>query len=489
LCVNGTMSSNRVIFDLLLCTSFKAKISNSGVHVRDEIVSAPVGGVLYKLTLPMVIGIVAVFFFNLVDTFFISLLGTQSLAAVSFTMPIAMIVMNLAIGLGIASSALIARASGSRDHTLAQHYVAATLLLTFAIAALMLIFGVVFNDELFLLLGADEELLPLIWQYMQFWWPGVVVMMLMIVINSCMRAVGNTKLPSLMMLGSAILNAILDPILIFGIGPIEAMGVAGAALASTLCWLIVVIVMVYSLAKINLLHWGALTLSALVSTWKRLMSLGIPAIITNVLVPVASAFLLIMIAPMGEQSVAAFGVGARIEPFAIVVILALTSTIPVFVGQNFAAGQHARIWKALSIAVRFILVWQIFVGLALWVISPFLATIFSDDRVVIDQVVNYLMIMPIGYAGMGIVLCANSALNALQKTSISMLLNLVRLTAFYVPLAWLGGYYYGFEGLLMGASVGNLIAGFIVWGLIRRAQTKEAFGVRNHSIELDSTSS
>tara|TARA_B110000196_G_scaffold40792_1_gene31186 strand:- start:378 stop:1742 length:1365 start_codon:yes stop_codon:yes gene_type:complete len=453
--------------------------------VRKEIVSGPVGRVLYKLTLPMVIGIIAVFFFNLVDTFFIALLGTQSLAAVSFTMPIAMIVMNLAIGLGIASSALIARATGARNHLLAQQYVAASLLLTLVLAIVMLIFGLLFNDDVFILLGAGEELLPLIWQYMQFWWPGVVVMMLMIVINSNMRAVGNTKLPSMMMLGSAVLNAILDPILIFGIGPIEGMGVAGAALASTLCWLAVVLVMIYSLAKIDLLHWGELTFKALLNIWQRLMSLGIPAIITNVLVPVASGFLLVMIAPMGEQTVAAFGVGARIEPFAIVAILALTSTIPVFVGQNFAAGQHDRIWQALSIAVRFILLWQIVVWLILWAVSPFLATIFSQDQVVIDQIVNYLMIMPVGYAGMGIVLCANSALNALQKTSISMLLNLVRLSIFYVPLAWLGGHFYGFEGLLFGASLGNLIAGFLVWGMIKNAQEKQAFGVKNYSTPLE----
>lgn len=454
--------------------------------MRAAIVSGPVGEVLYKLTLPMVIGIVAVFFFNLVDTFFISLLGTQSLAAVSFTMPIAMVVMNLAIGLGIASSALIARATGEKNNTLAQHYVIAALLLTLALAGAMLIAGLMFNDQLFGLLGANEALLPLIWQYMQFFWPGTVVMMLMIVINSSMRAVGNTKLPSMMMLGSAVLNAILDPILIFGVGPIEGMGVAGAALASTLCWLIVVLVMLYSLAKIDLLYWGTLTLNGLFSIWQRLIALGIPAIITNVLVPVASAFLLVMIAPMGEQAVAAFGVGARIEPFVIVVILALTSTLPVFVGQNFSAGQHERIWQALSIAVRFILVWQVFVWLALWAVSPYLATIFSQDPIVLDKIVSYLMIMPVGYAGMGIVLCANSALNALQKTSISMLLNLVRLSIFYVPLAWVGGHFYGFEGLLLGASAGNLMAGFIVWGLIKKAQDRQMFGVNNVSTPLQS---
>jgi len=452
--------------------------------VRDEIVSAPVSGVLYKLTMPMVIGIIAVFFFNLVDMFFIGLLGTTSLAAVSFTMPIAMLVMNLAIGLGIASSALIARAIGANEQKRAQHYVVASLLLTTIIASIMLVLGLSFNDKLFLLLGAEPTLLPVIWQFMQFWWPGAWMMMFMIVINSSMRAVGNTKLPSMMMLGSAVLNAILDPILIFGVGPIEGMGIAGAALASTICWAIVVVVMVYSLAKIDLLHWAQLTLKELISIWQRLTVIGIPAIVTNVLVPIASGILLAMIAPMGEQAVAAFGVGARIEPFAIVVILALTSTIPVFVGQNFAAGQHERIWQALSISVKFILIWQLAVWLLLWLVSPLIAMIFSQDPVVIEKVGHYLMLMPIGYAGMGIVLCANAALNALQHTGVSMLLNLLRLSAFYVPLAWIGGQYYGFEGLLLGASIGNLVAGLIVWGLIRKAQAKEAFGVHNYSTEL-----
>jgi putative MATE family efflux protein len=348
----------------------------------------------------------------------------------------------------------------------------------------MLVLGWNYNDDLFVLLGAEAELLPEIWQYMQFYWPGAWMMMLMIVINSSMRAVGNTKLPSMMMLGSAVLNAILDPIFIFGLGPIEGMGIAGAALASTVCWTIVVVVMIYSLAKIDLLHWAQLTLKEILNIWQRLMLVGIPAMITNVLVPVASGILLAMIAPMGEQAVAAFGVGARIEPFALVVVLALTSTLPVFVGQNFAAGQHERIWQALSVAIRFILVWQLAVWLALWLISPLLAMIFSQDPVVIEKVGHYLMLMPIGYAGMGIVLCANAALNALQRTGVSMMLNLVRLTTLYVPLAWLGGHYYGFEGLLFGASMGNLLAGILVWGLIRRAQAKEAFGVRSYSTEL-----
>ena len=450
--------------------------------MREEIITAPVNQVLYKLTLPMVVGIVAVFFLKLVDTYLFGLLGTQSLAAVSFTMPIAMIVMNLAIGLGIACSALIARSVGGGDHTQAQHFVMATLLLAVLIATVILIAGWHFNDQLFLLLGAQPDILPEIWLYMKFWWPGAWMMTLMIIINSCMRAVGNTKLPSMMMLGSAVLNAILDPILIFGLGPIPEMGISGAALASTICWGIVVVVMLISLAKIDLLRWSGMALDELLSTWKRLVVLGVPAVITNVLVPVASGFLLAMVAPMGETAVAAFGVGARIEPFAIVVLLALTSTIPTFVGQNFAADRHQRVWDALSISVKFIVIWQLVIWLLVMMMSPYLAMIFSQDEAVKAGIVEFLTWMPIGYAGMGIVLCANAALNALQRTGVSMMVNLVRLALFYVPFAWLGAELYGYTGLLAGAAAGNVLAGIIIWWQIGRARQAERFGVKNPAL-------
>ena len=452
--------------------------------MRDEILNAPVGQVLYKLTLPMVIGIVAVFFFNLVDTYFIGLLGTQSLAAVSFTMPVAMIVMNLAIGLGIAASALVATSIGGNDQRQAQHYVVATLLLAVFIATVILCLGWYFNDQIFLLLGASETILPEIWAYMKYWWPGGWMMVLMIVMNSCMRAVGNTKLPSMMMLISAILNAILDPILIFGLGPVPEMGISGAALATTLCWSIVVVIMLLSLAKIDLLHWAELTLNELTRIWQRLVVVGIPAVITNVLVPVASGFLLALVAPMGEEAVAAFGVGARIEPFAIVVVLALTSTIPTFVGQNFAADSHERIWAALNTAVKFIVLWQLVIWLLVMFASPWLALIFTSEESVKQGIVEYLTWMPVGYAGMGIVLCANAALNALQRTGVSMMVNLVRLVCFYIPFAWLGSMFYGYTGLLAGAAVGNVLAGILVWWQIGRAQKSESFGVKNPPINV-----
>ena len=447
--------------------------------MRGEILSAPVGNVLYKLTLPMVFGIMAVLFFQLVDTYFISLLGTGSLAALSFTMPVSLGVMNLSIGLGIACSALVARAVGGDDHRSAQHYIMSTLCLSVLLAAGLMIAGYVWNDELFLLLGATPEQLPAIREYMNYWWPGGAIMVLMMVINSAMRAVGNTKLPSMMMLWSAVLNAVLDPLLIFGIGPFPEMGLAGAALATTICWGIVMVVMLHALAGIDLLKWAGLGLSHMLQVWRKLLALGIPASVTNVMVPLASSMLIAMIAPLGEDKVAAFGVGMRIEPFSVVIIYALTSTLPTFVGQNFAAGTHDRIWQALRVSVKYIMVIQLVIWGLLYAAGPLLAAVFTDDEAVAAGIMTFLLWMPAGYAGMGIVLCANACLNALHHTTISMVLNTVRLIGLYVPLAWIGAELGGYEGIMIGATLGNLLAGAIVLSQINRAQNKEWFGVRN----------
>ena len=436
--------------------------------MRDAILSAPVDKVLYQLTKPMVIGILAVFFFQLVDTYFISLLGTTSLAAVGFAMPVTMLVMNLSIGLGIAASAIIAKAFGAGEDLQAKRAAMAALMLSVVLGLVISVVGLLVNDYLFLLLGASEELLPEIWNFMLWWWPGSVVMLVMMVQNSSMRAIGNTKLPSQMMLVAAVLNAALDPVLIFGLGPIPAMGVGGAALASTLCWLIVLAVIMTNQRRSGFLSRHGMTWQQTKALWQRMMSLGVPAMVTNMMVPIAGAILLIMVAPLGEEAVAGFGVGMRLEPFALIVILALTSTLPTFVAQNHGAHQDERIFQALLSSFKFLLILQGAIVVIFWLTGHWLAALFSDDPAVQQTIIGFVRWLPIGYFGMGVVLCVNSALNSLQKTSHSMVLNAIRLFVFYVPGAFIGSYLMGYSGLLLGAALGNLIVGLLAWSWVKK---------------------
>ena len=453
--------------------------------MREAILTAPVNQVLYQLTRPMVIGILAVFFFQLVDTYFISLLGTTSLAAVGFALPVTMLVMNLSIGLGIAASALIARAFGAGDDLQAKRAAMAALMLSVVLGIVISVLGLWVNDYLFLLLGANEQLLPEIWNFMLWWWPGSVVMLVMMVQNSSMRAIGDTRLPSQMMLVAAVLNAALDPVLIFGWGPVPAMGVGGAALASTICWIIVLAVIMTKQRRSGFLSRHGMGWHEVKTLWQRMMSLGIPAMVTNMMVPVAGAILLVMVAPLGEEAVAGFGVGMRLEPFAILVILALTSTLPTFVAQNHGAQQDERIFQALLSSFKFLLILQGGIVLLFWLSGHWLAGLFSDEPAVQQTIVEFVRWLPLGYFGMGVVLCVNAALNSLQKTSNSMVLNAIRLFVFYVPGAFIGSYLGGYTGLLVGAALGNLIIGVIVWQLTRivASQGKVNLGVTQFSFD------
>ncbi len=164
---------------------------------------------LYRLTAPMVLGIMAMFLFNLVDTYFISLLGTQPLAAISFTFPVTMLVINMGIGLSIATGAVVARALGQKDQQQTTLWISSSFYLAILIALVLMTVGLTFQDAIFQLLGAGPELLPLISAYMNWWFAGSVLLIILIVVNASVRATGNTKLPSLVMLFSALLNGIL----------------------------------------------------------------------------------------------------------------------------------------------------------------------------------------------------------------------------------------------------------------------------------------
>lgn len=453
--------------------------------MSNAILDGPVASTLHQLTRPMIIGILAMMFFSLVDAWFVSLLGTTSLAAVSFAQPVTMVISNMAIGLGIALSALIARAAGAGDTLTLRRTLTSGLMLSFALGALLWFVGVIKHDALFEAMGANVELLPEIWAYMMYWWPGSVLLLALMMQNASLRAMGNTKFPSLMMLAASIMNAMLDPLLIFGWGPIPAMGIGGASLASGVCWAIVLGVIMQQQIRHGYVSFVELTLKQMLALWRRLLELGIPAMITNLLVPVAGAILLSMIANSGEASVAGFGVGMRFDSLLLSLVLALTATLPAFVAQNHAVGNDDRIWLVMNYSLRLVVIVQLSIGAVLWLVAEPLARFFSDDADVVHITVMYLHWLPLGYIGMGVVLCVNAALNSLQKTIISMVLNTVRLFAFYVLGAVIGLQLDGVRGLLIGAAMGNLLAGGIVWWLMHRMQSRGELSVGSFQLSLD----
>ncbi|MFH1864288.1 MAG: MATE family efflux transporter, partial [Candidatus Eisenbacteria bacterium] len=189
---------------------------------------------LARLTAPMILGMVGIHLFHLVDTFFVGRLGTQELAAMSFTFPVVFVIQGMSLGLGLGASAVISRAIGEGDWGRVRRLTTDSLALAFLIVAFLIVVGLFTIDPVFRLMGATDEFMPLIRSYMLVWYPGMIFVVMPMVGNNAIRATGDTRTPSLIMITAACVNGVLDPLFIFGIGPFPRLELAGAALATVI---------------------------------------------------------------------------------------------------------------------------------------------------------------------------------------------------------------------------------------------------------------
>jgi putative MATE family efflux protein len=422
----------------------------------------PVPNTLKRMTIPMIYGMVLLMTFNLVDTFFVGLLGTQPLAAISFTFPVTFTVLSLMIGLGIGTSAVIAKFLGKKDTKSAKNAATAALYLAAIIVACLSTVGYFITDPLFTLLGAQPSLLPLIHQYMDIWYIGSICLIGPMVGNAILRASGDTKTPSIIMGSAGLINAVLDPIFIFGFGPIPAMGIQGAAIATLISWFFGLGFVLYILTKKHdLIHTTMLPMKDLITACRHILKIGLPAAGANMLTPIAAAIMTAIVATYGESAVAAFGVGSRLESIACLIVLALSMTLPPFISQNFGAGQLKRVEDAYKASIRFILAWQIVIYILLALSAHWIASIFTKEAEVADLIKLFIWILPLGYGLQGIVILTNSSFNALHKPMIALVLSVVRLFVCYLPLAYLGSLLFGLAGLFAGALLGNILMAMI----------------------------
>lgn len=290
----------------------------------NPLLTAPMTSVLLRMTGPMILGIVAILAFNLVDTFFIGMLGTQALAAISFTFPVTFVVTSLAMGLGAGLSAVMGHALGQGKHEEAARITTDNLFLAVLLVTLIAVAGALTIHPLFRLLGASDALIALIYDYMLIWYLTVPMLVLPMVGNAAIRATGDTKTPSLVMTVAGLVNGVLDPLLIFGIGPFPEWGIRGAAIATSLSWLMAMLVSLYLLRhREGLLRWRLSPRPQLLAHWRALLHVAVPASFTNMLNPLANAVLMTIFAGLGTEVVAAYGAASRVEALLLIVMMAL----------------------------------------------------------------------------------------------------------------------------------------------------------------------
>ena len=417
---------------------------------------------LANMTLPMLLGITTMMAQSFIDAWFLGRVGDLALAAYSFGFPILMIAISIAIGLGAGTSSVVARAIGSEDHHRASRLTTDSLILSFLITAAVSLLGILTIEPLFHLLGAPADMIPLIRGYMLILYAGVPFLVGGMVGMSSMRATGDTRLPSKLMICGAILNVILDPILIFGPGPLPAMGLNGAAAASVIsratifAWALYLMVNRLEMVSFKMPHAAELKKS-----WAAILHVGLPAAGTNAIVPIGLSAITAMIAQYGPEAVAGFGVASRIESLVLVIFYALSSIIGPFVGQNLSAGKEQRIQEALRMCAVFCIACGVLIAIILALLSGVLPGLFSSSENVTRVTRMFLWIAPIGYGAYGIVMVVNAAFNGLGNPLPGVAVSVTRIMVLYLPLAFLGQRWLGIPGIFCAYALANMLAGLM----------------------------
>lgn len=429
-------------------------------ETKARLTDGPVGQHLVSMTVPVLFGITTMMAQGLIDTWFLGRVGDRELAAFGFGFPILMIVTSVAIGLGAGTSSVVARAIGADDHRRARRLATDSLILSFAITLVICIVGMLTINPLFRLLGAPEDMLPLIRGFMLILYAGVPFIVVGMVGMASMRATGDTRLPGTMMVLAAVLNVILDPILIFGVGPVPAMGLNGAAMAALLARGAIFFGTLYMMRyRLDMISFNKPQPQELRKSCIDILHVGLPAAGTNAIVPLGAAFITAMIARYGPEAVAGFGVASRIESMMLVIFYAMSSIIGPFVGQNFSAGKQQRILHSLWLCTVFCLASGLAIAAVLALLSGWLPTLFSNNVEVISVTQLFLWVVPVSYGTYGMVMVMNASFNGLGNPMPAVWISVARILVLYVPLAFIGTKLFGMVGIFAAYAFANVITG------------------------------
>ncbi|MCZ6710073.1 MAG: MATE family efflux transporter [Gammaproteobacteria bacterium] len=440
---------------------------------RIDLTEGPIGRHLVNLTIPMFLGISSMIVASMIDTVYVGWIGTLELAAVSFTFPVVMAMATVSMGLGIGAASIIARVVGAGDEEKVRRLCTDALFLVAVLVVALSALGLLVAEPLFELLGARDDILPLSTAYMSVWFLGLPAFALPMVATNIMRAVGNARLPGIIMASGAGLQVLMAPVLIFGLGSWEGLGITGAAWSFVLSRLAMFGYTYRVLRKMQLLSFKIERWAVHWASWKEILRIGVPSMMGNLIGPVSMGIVVALLAGYGHEVVAGFGVASRIETLAIMVIMALSASTGPFIGQNWGAHQYARIYRAQSLGYRFSYLWSLLAFVVLAGAGRYLVGFINDDPAVIDATYAYLVLMPATYGFLGVGMVAGSTFIALGKPMPTLVLSLVRMVVLFIPLALVMNEWFGYKGVFGAAAICNVVLGGLSFGWVRSMLRKE----------------
>lgn len=406
------------------------------------------------------VGLVSIFIGDLANMVFLSWLGDEAvLAAVGYASSILFFTTSIGIGLSIAATALVSPAVGAGERPKARRLAASALMLTFVASVVLTAIVWAAVSPLLTLLGAEGRTYDLARDYLLILVPFLPPLALSMTATGILRSVGDAQRAMHVTLISAAVNIALDPLLIFTFG----LGIHGAAIASGIARLAMVTYALHAVVRVHDMA-DRPSLPALKADWPLLLAVAIPAVLTNVATPVANAYVTAAIAVHGDSAVAAWAIIGRIMPVAFGSIYALSGSIGPIIGQNYGAGQDARMRHAFTLSLAVNLAFTLAAWLALWLGADVIVSFFKVTGNAAELIHLFCTVLAPLFVFLGALFVANAAFNTLGRARLSTWLNWGRATLGTIPFVELGSRQAGAEGVLAGNMIGAIAFGSLaVW--------------------------
>lgn len=427
---------------------------------KRDLTQGPIWKALTAMSAPMSLGIFSVIAVGLADAYFLGQVSGAALAAVGFIYPVITAITSLSIGLSAGANSALSQSIGagaSDDDTqrLGLHAIGlATGLSVLLGVVIWMTFPLLFGS-----LGASGDVAEEVAAYMPLWSASFPFLVTMMIVNSVFRAHGDGATSAAIMILAAFFGIALNPVFIFGWGPIPEMSTAGAALSTLVGRVIAVVVALWIAWQRGLLGVCGDLLDGVVENSRRILKVGVPASLSNAINPAGMALVTAAVATVGDDAVAGFGAAGRVQSILLVPLMALSSGIGPVVGQNWGAKKFDRARGATKWAFGFCLVYGALVGLMLLFLATPIAGLLASGQSDQEYASSYLRLVGLSMFGYGMVVVANAAMNARDKAVWSMSLSLGRIFAIYLPGAWLGVMLFGYWGILVAAVVANVLGG------------------------------
>ena len=399
-----------------------------------NLIKDSISSLLKKIAFPASVATLFQTLFNIVDTYFAGKISSDALSALAKSFPIYFILIAASVGVTVGGTSLIANSIGEKNRENILRYFGQTIIYGIILSILVTIVGLLFASEIFALMGSTSKVINLGLKYTDVIFSGSVIFISVVALNSLLHAEGDTKTFRNVLILSFFLNIILNPLFIFGYGPIPAMGMTGIGVATIICQIVAFLLLLKKIIKSKTIK--NISLKYFYPNFTFLVKIfyqSAPISAALFMISIGNFIILAYISKFGEPAVAGYGSAARFEQILLLPVLGLNTAIISIVGQNFGAKEYLRVKQSYYQAIAYGTIIMVIAGSIIFLSADKIVSIFTNDVVVISYGTTYLKISALIFPAYPIYFISNGFFMALKKSSYAMNLNIVRNVLLPIP--------------------------------------------------------